>query len=525
VSTTHQWPWQVTADTFDALVRARAAATPDAPFLIAPTGERVTFGEYDARVDRVAAALAAHGIGRGTRVAWTLPTRVSTALVMGALRRLGAIQAPIIPLYREREMGAAVRMSESEFLLVPGTWRNTDYHALAALLPLEDAQRPRVIEVGLVAPEAAPVDGLAAEQERDEVHWIYFTSGSSGTPKGARHSDGTLLTTGLAFGGIGRLGEVSGEVGAMAFPIAHVGGVQYLVAALAGGYPILCVEAFVPADTVPLFGEYGVTTTGGAPPFYQAFLACARAAGRPPVPTLRTLKGGGAPCPPQLFEDVTAEVGCRVAHDYGMTEVPMIAVGDPSDPDEVLAATDGRVIPGNRVRVVGADGAPVAGDETGEIQVSGGGVCKGYCDPADTAKNFTDDGWFRTGDLGRLHPSGHLEVVGRLKEMIIRKGENIAPLEIETLLTARPEVAECAVVGLPDEERGELVCAAVVPAEGSQPTLEDVREWMAEAGLMPQKVPERLELLEELPRTGLAKIAKQQLREQLIASVTEGSRV
>src|SRR5690606_660699 len=144
------WPWQVTADTFDGLVRTRAAATPDATFLVGEDGERVTFAEYDARVDRVAAALAEQGIGAGSRVAWTLPTRVSTVLVMGALRRLGAVQAPIIPLYREREMGAAVRTSDSHVLIVPGTWRGTDYHDLAAKLPLEGVTRPRVIEVGAV---------------------------------------------------------------------------------------------------------------------------------------------------------------------------------------------------------------------------------------------------------------------------------------------------------------------------------------------------------------------------------------
>ncbi|WP_206051894.1 class I adenylate-forming enzyme family protein [Nocardioides ferulae] len=521
---TPSWPWQIASTTFDGLVRARASATPDATFLIGDDGERLTFGEYDARVDRVAAALSREGIGQGSRVAWTLPTRVSTVLVMGALRRLGAIQAPIIPLYREREMGAAVRTSGSETLLVPGTWRGTDYLELAARLPLEGHTSPLVLEIGAVAPEADPVAGLGEPYDADDIRWIYFTSGSTGTPKGARHTDDTLLTTGLAFGGIGGLGREPGEVAAMAFPIAHVGGIEYLIAALAGGYPVLLVEAFEPQPTLALFKEHGVTTTGGAPPFYQAFVGFARAAGGPPLATLRTLKGGGAPCPPHLFHEVTAEVGCRLAHDYGMTEAPMIGVANPDDADEILAVTDGRVIPGSQVRLVDADGIEVGPGEAGEIQVSGRGVCRGYCDPADTAANFTEDGWFRTGDLGQLRPSGHLEVIGRLKDLIIRKGENIAPFEIETVLIARPEVAECAVIGLPDEERGELVCAVVVPAAGSQPTLVELKAWMAEAGLMPQKVPERLELMDELPRTGLAKVAKQQLRQQLLSTTTEGSR-
>jgi non-ribosomal peptide synthetase component E (peptide arylation enzyme) len=140
-------------------------------------------------------------------------------------------------------------------------------------------------------------------------------------------------------------------------------------------------------------------------------------------------------------------------------------------------------------------------------------VCRGYTDPAETAKAFTGDGWFRTGDLGRLRPSGHIEVVGRLKDLIIRKGENIAPQEIEELLARHPAVAEVAVLGLPDADRGERVCAVVVPAPGRDaPTLAELTAWLTGAGLMPQKLPEQLEFLDALPRTGLAKVAKNELR-------------
>jgi cyclohexanecarboxylate-CoA ligase len=297
--------------------------------------------------------------------------------------------------------------------------------------------------------------------------------------------------------------------------VAHVGGIQYLISALAGGYPLLLLEAFVPDQAVDLFRRHGVTTTGGAPPFYSALVAMARAAAGedPLLPALRTLKGGGAPCPPALYREVRAVLGVQLAHDYGMTEVPMIAVADPLDPDDVLAETDGRVLPFNQVRIIGADGAPLPDGDTGEVQVAGAGVCKGYTDRDETARAFTEDGWFRTGDLGRLRPTGHIEVVGRLKDLIIRKGENIAPQEIEELLAQHPAVAEVAVLGLPDADRGERVCAVVVPSPGRpEPELSELTDWLRTAGLMPQKLPEQLELVDALPRTGLAKVAKNELR-------------
>ncbi|MCW2903680.1 MAG: putative cyclohex-ene-carboxylate:CoA ligase [Streptosporangiaceae bacterium] len=510
------FPWLLTAATLLELIEHRAQLTPDAPLLIDQHDVRLTCREFRDGVERVAAALAASGIGPGTRVAWQLPTRISTVLVMAALRRLGAVQAPIIPVSREREVSAALVTSGAEVFLVPGVWRGFDYTAMAAGLPMPDGARPQLLVIGQDAPESSDTAALPpVPYDPEEVAWVYFTSGATGAPKGARHTDTTLLTTGIGFAGLGRLGERDGEVAAMGFPIAHVGGNQYLIAALAGGYPVLLLESFVPDEAVLLFRRHWVTTTGGAPPFYSALVALARSRpGEPLLPALRTLKGGGAPCPPSLFEAVRDTLGVVLAHDYGMTEVPMIGVASPVDPSDVLAQTDGRVVPGNRIRIVAADGAPCPVGEVGEVQVAGRGVCHGYTDPAETAAAFTADGWLRTGDLGRLHPSGHIEVVGRLKDMIIRKGENVAPQEIEELLARHPGVAEVAVIGLPDATRGERVCAVVVAAPGPAPDLAELGDWLLREGLMRQKLPEQLEIVDALPRTGLAKIAKAELRER-----------
>jgi cyclohexanecarboxylate-CoA ligase len=502
------------AGSFWELVTARAAATGDAPMLIDAAGHIVSFSEFKHHSERMSLTLAAQGIGPGSRVAWQLPTRVATVILMAALARLGAVQAPVIPIYRERETGAAVATAGAEFMLVPGTWRGFDYAAMAAGLPTA----PKVLVTGESLPPDTEVTTLPAPAPSAE--WVYFTSGSSGLPKGARHTDATLLAAAYGWASQGRAGEFPDDVGSMAFPVAHVGGIMYVMAQLISGFPIVLAEAF-DAATVDVFRRLGVTMGGGSTVFYTALLAAQRAfaaaAGSPDarvLPSLRLLKGGGAPCPPGVFWAVREEMGVTVAHDYGMTEVPMICVSSPQDTDEQLANSDGRPIPGNEVRVVD-DAVVLPAGADGEIQVRGAAVCHGYTDPALDAQAFTPDGWFRTGDRGHLRPDGHVEVTGRAKDLIIRKGEKIAPLELETLLIQHPAVAEVAVLGLPDAERGERVCAVLTLRPGAPaPSLAEVAAFLRTAGLMPQKVPEQLEIVSELPRTGLGKVAKLALRDK-----------
>ncbi|QSE94961.1 AMP-binding protein [Rhodococcus pseudokoreensis] len=511
------WPWVLTASTIWELVERRAATTPDRRLLIAEDGTVLTCREFRDKAERVAAALAALGVGPGSRVAWQLPTRISTVLVMVALRRLGALQAPIIPIYREREVTTAVQLAQADLLLVPGTWNGFDHSAMAAELNASGAIATRVEVIGQDAPESDDLTTLPPNPVQPEAAlWMYFTSGSTGMPKGVRHCDRSLLSGAFGFAAHGRLGEREDEVAALGFPFAHSGGISFTATLLSGGFPALLIEAFDAAGAVELFTRHRVTVTGGATPFYQMLLAHQRAhPGTPLYPDLRKLVGGGAPCSASLFEAARDELGVVVAHDYGMTEVPLIAVGDPQDPEDLLADTDGHILPGNRVRVRGLDGQLLTDGSTGELEVSGRALCLGYTDEAATSVNFTGDGWLRTGDTGRVRDGDIVEVVGRTKDMIIRKGENVAPAEIEGLLAGHPSVAEVAVIGLPDEERGERICAVVALREGAPVIdLRSLTEWLSEAGLIRQKLPEQLELVDTLPRTGLAKVAKLTLRER-----------
>lgn len=503
------------------LIRRRADLTGGRTFLLDEHDTRLSFADFHDRTDRVAAALAAHGVGPGSRVAWQLPTRTSTVLVMAALSRLGAVQAPVIAQYRLREVSAAVEGSGAEWLLVPGTWRGTDYEEMARGVP----SAPRVLTIGPLAPELDDVSALPpAPTEGDQVRWIFFTSGSSGLPKGALHTDSSLLTAAYAHAVRTRTGESADEVCCVPFPVAHVGGPLQLASALSSGSACVLLEAFTPTEGLEVLRRHRATLVGGGPVFYQALLTEQRKRPETPVlPTLRTVTGGGAPCPPHLFDEVRDELGARLLHCYGMTESPMVCVAALHDEDEQLRETEGRPAPGLELRVMdGEESVPVGVD--GEIQIRGATVCLGYTDSRQTAESFTKEGWFRTGDRGHLRPDGHVELTGRMKDLIIRKGEKIAPQELEQLLSDHPSVDQAAVIGLPDAQRGERVCAVLVLRTGAPaPLLADIADRFREAGLMEQKIPEQLEIVSELPVRGLGKVDKSALREMLTTDVDKAT--
>jgi acyl-CoA synthetase (AMP-forming)/AMP-acid ligase II len=303
----------------------------------------------------------------------------------------------------------------------------------------------------------------------------------------------------------------------MAFPFSHIAGPDYLLMMLSAGFAAVLVESFVPAEAVAAYRELGVTMCGGSTAFYQMFLAEQRKTPDTPIiPTLRIMSGGGAAKPPELFYDVAKEMGVRLVHGYGMTEVPMMAMGSPHDTDEQLAYTDGKPVLGAEIRIVKDDETVAGPDEEGEVRLRGPVVCIGYTDPEVNQEAFDSEGWFRTGDLGVLRPDGHLRLTGRLKDVIIRKGENISARELEDVLFNHPKVGDVAVIGVPDEERGEMVCAVVETAADAEPiSFDEMVAWCRDAGLMMQKIPERLEIVDALPRNEtLNKVLKFKLREQ-----------
>lgn len=504
------------------LIDKRADTSGDRRMLVDEYGRELTFGELRDGALRVAAGLCRLGISAGGTVSWQLPTRIDTVLVCAALSRLGVVQNPIIHLYREREVGFALAQTGASHFIIPGQWRATDYVALAERACAERGATPQIVSLADGLPDGDPAD-LPPPPEpdapgEDPIRWIYYTSGTTSDPKGVCHTDQSLIAGGRGLAVAADLSE--DDVGTVAFPIAHIGGADALIMMLMTGASSVMVEAFVPSETLPLFRKYRVTMFGGGPAFY---LACINEQRKDPdnpiLPDLKFLSGGGAPKPPEMHYEIMDEVGGRgILHAFGMTEVPMITSGTVADTDEQLANTDGKPVYGAHLRVVALDGHEAAPGEEGEVRVKGPMVFRQYTDPQLTAEAFDEQGYFRTGDLGRLRPDGHLTLTGRLKDVIIRKGENISAKEIEDLLYTHPKVGEAAVIGLPDRERGERVCAVVQCREGREPLgFEEMVAFLKEAGLMTQKVPEQLILRDEMPRNSTGKIRKNDLRQQYAA--------
>jgi non-ribosomal peptide synthetase component E (peptide arylation enzyme) len=265
-----------------------------------------------------------------------------------------------------------------------------------------------------------------------------------------------------------------------------------------------------------------VTHAGAGPVFHKAYLEAQRAAGSASIfPRIRAFQGGGAQKSPQLHFDLQREIGGRgIISVYGMTECPIISLGRMDDSDETLAHTEGRVtLPDTELRVLRDDGSLAGPGEAGEILIRAPQLCRGYVDSSLDAAALDEDGFFRSGDIGSVDADGFVSVSGRLKDVIIRKGENISAVEVENLLARHPEVAEVAVIGLPDEERGERCCAVVVARDSSAPLVFDAMvAFLREEQLMLQKIPEQLELVDELPRNPSGKVVKKQLRERFTAN-------
>ena len=503
----------LTAPTLWGLIQLRATATPDACMLIDIDGKRWSFTQFAAGAERVAATLRAHGVGDGSMVTWQMPTSVGALLLSAALARLGAIQNPVIHLYGKKELLAILKQNRSSLMIV-AAHAERDYAALARSVIGELPEPPALLEFDLAC-FRTDAQLPAAATIHDDVRWVYYTSGTSADPKGVCHTDASLIAGGRALAQA--LALTPSDIGSFSFPCAHVGGSMYLVMLLCVGMAALVLPSFDPQKSSALFTLHGVTTTGGSTAHYQGLLNAQRKQpGTPLAPTLRLLSGGGAAKPPALFYQVRDELQLKVAHSYGMTEAPMISGGSPLHSDEQLAHSDGKPVAGMSIRIVLADGSLAAIGEPGEIRIKGPTVCRGYTDPALTRAAFDADGYFRTGDIGVLRPDGHLALTGRLKDVIIRKGENISAQELEQILGLHPKVGAVAVIGLPDNERGERVCAVVElrdPAE--RLSFEEMVACFEAAGSMRQKIPEQLELVDQLPRNEtFNKILKFKLRER-----------
>ncbi|MGX9792774.1 class I adenylate-forming enzyme family protein [Mycobacterium sp. MMS18-G62] len=508
------------AQPYWSLVEAAAQLHPDRIVLVDDFGRSLTNSQLSDAAESTAAALAERGVVDGTAVSWQLPTTLETMVVMVALTRLGAIQNPILPIWRESEVGFVTAQLGTEMLIVPGVWRGFDHVALAESLTRE---RPMTIVVidheapithGLRLPSGDPANLPPPPRSDEDARWVYYSSGTTAAPKGIRHCDRSVIAG--SAGVLGMFGASNTDVNPVAFPVSHIGGAAMLAASLLTGMRMVLFDAFDPAVTPKAIAAHRPTILGSATPFFVAYMAAQREHGAEPLfPDLRGCVGGGAPITPELSRQVRETLSVAgVANSWGLTEFPVATSPPPDGTPDVLDHTVGRPVPGVSVRVVDETERDVAAGEEGELRLKGPQCFLGYVDSTLDADAFDADGWFRSGDRGRIDANGNVAITGRIKDAIIRNAENISALEIEGVLATHPAVADVAVIGVPDARTGERVCAVVVPKPGSEVDLASLAEHCQARGLSKHKSPERLEFIDALPRNLTGKVLKNELRER-----------
>lgn len=481
---------------------------------------RATLRELLEAARPVAGAMHRLGLRHGDVIAVQMPNWIEGTLAYLAANLLGLVVVPIVHIYGSAEVGFILRQSGARALVVPDVWRNVDYaQRVADLREVESLDH--VVVVGDDVPDGAhawtELVGVAAGDfptspaHADDACMLIYTSGTTSDPKGVVHSHNTLLGE-LRTYRAAQAGS-DGDVFLQTFPAGHIGGVLALLMAYFLDQTTVLMDRFDGDDAAALIEEHGVTASGGPPFFLAGILEAVDRSGYD-VSSLERFGTGGAGVAPSLIERAES-LGIHPSRSYGSTEHPVVSGAEPSEPFERRMFTDGRIHPGNEVRVVDDDGREVPPGQPGELLLRGPEQFVGYRDQTLDAEAFTSDGWFRTGDVGTLDAEGWLTITDRKKDIIIRGGENISSKEVEEILVGLPEVQDAAVVGAPDERYGERVCAFVVAAEGRSIDLPAVQRHFAERAVAKQKTPERIEVVTVLPRSNSGKVKKHELRARL----------
>ena len=497
---------------------------PSAPFLTDKCGS-YTYRQIWDDVLGFAGALQELGVGRGDVVSFQLPNRVEAAVAYFATVLVGAISNPIVPIYREHEVSFILGQAHPKVVVIPSIYKGVDYRDLYDRTAEACGHCPAIVVVdgdagqGRInyrdAKSSRPGRSLEERLGTDRAVLLY-TSGTTASPKGVLHSHQTLRSECRSI--INSAGLTGADIVFMASPVTHVTGLLYglQMPAMLGGSSIL-QESWDPGEAYCLLRDGGCTFTVGATPFLHGLVEV-QGEGGAGLDSLRSFVCGGADVPPGLVASARSRLGVEVVRAYGLTELPTVTCGGLNDRPEKRAGTDGRPLPGTRVRIRDAKGLSRRYGE-GELEASAPEMFLGYLDPGLDGEAFTEDGWFRTGDLASVDPDGYVTILGRIKDIIVRGGENISVKEVEDVLFGHPAVSEIAIVGYPDTVMGQRMCAFVVPAGAVGPSKEDLRRFLAERGMARQKAPERVEIVGSLPKTPSGKVQKSKLRE-LAASVT-----
>lgn len=537
-------------DTIPAAFDATVAAHPDNPGLVVVHQNiRWTYREYQQKVDELAMALHRLGVQKGDRVGIWAPNCYEWALTQFATAKIGAILVCINPAYRVYELEYALNKSGCKAIVTADSFKTSNYLAMLQELAPELAtsepgklqaeklpQLEIVIQTGnddvagmlrfeplltaLSDEEQAALAGLSAALDNNEAINIQFTSGTTGNPKGATLTHRNILNNGREVGRGMKLSE--NDKLCIPVPLYHcfgmvMGNLACITHGTAAIYPN---DAFEPLATLQTVQNEKCTALHGVPTMFIAELEHPQFS-EFDLSSLRTGIMAGSPCPIEIMKRVLNEMHMsEVLIAYGQTETsPVNHMTAADDPIDKRVGTVGRPGPHLEIKIADNDGNPVAPGEKGEICCRGYSVMQGYWDDAErTAETIDSDGWLHSGDLGIMDEEAYVQVVGRIKDMIIRGGENVYPTEIEQFLYTHPDIQDVQVFGIPDAKYGEEICAWVQLHEGSSADAESIRAFCKDK-IAHFKVPRYIKAVHEYPMTVTGKIQKFKMREAMISEL------
>ncbi|MEX3993970.1 cyclohexanecarboxylate-CoA ligase [Paraburkholderia sp. EG286A] len=527
------WPGRTINDELDACVA-------ECPAKIALTAVRIeegettrfTYAQMARMADRIAVGLARLGVAKGDVVSMQLPNCWQFTLLYLACSRIGAVLNPLMPIFRERELSFMLNHGGSKVMIVPQRYRGFDYEAMLRALRPELPALQHVVVVGatnegeparnsfealLSGPrweEASDAEAILTRNRPgpDDVTQLLYTSGTTGEPKGVMHTGNTLFSNIFPYAQAMRLGR--DDVVLMASPMAHQTGFMYgLMMPIALRASAVLQDVWQPEAALALIAQERATFTMASTAFLGD-LANAAVETDTRVPTLRTFLCAGAPIPGALVERARMALGAKIVSAWGMTELGAVTLTHLDDDDERASTTDGAPLPGVQVKVVDENDHALPPNVAGRLFVRSCSGFGGYLKRAHL--NATDaQGWFDTGDLAIVDARGYIRISGRSKDVIIRGGENIPVVEIESLLYRHPAVAQVAIVAYADERLGERACAVVVARPGEAVDLPSLVGFLKSHRVAVQYLPERLWLLDAMPTTPAGKVQKFRLRDML----------
>jgi fatty-acyl-CoA synthase len=485
------------------------------------TGRRWTYASFDADVDRLARGLLARGVEKGDRVGIWAPNCAEWVITQYATAKIGAILVNVNPSYRTHELEFVVRQSGMSLLVSAVSFKTSDYRGMISSIGFD-----RAVFIGTSSFEDLFVDGdksgideRAATLAFDDPINIQYTSGTTGFPKGATLSHHNILNNGYFVGELVNYTEEDRVC--LPVPLYHCFGMVMgnLGATTRGACIVLPAPGFDPAATLRAVATERVTSLYGVPTMFIAELGLADFADYD-LSSLRTGIMAGSPCPVEVMKRVVAEMNMgEVAICYGMTETsPVSTMTRPDDNLARRTETVGRVMPHLESKVVDpATGLVMPRGEAGELCTRGYSVMLGYWEqPGATAEAIDAARWMHTGDLATMDEDGYLNIVGRIKDLVIRGGENVYPREVEEFLYTHPDVADVQVIGVPDAKYGEELMAWIVLRPGAQPlSVEAVREFCT-GRLAHYKIPRYVHIVDGFPMTVTGKVRKVEMREKAV---------